>query len=202
MEKILTIDFDIIMAPSIELYNDLVGDNKGVNDIIQKYPLLEYTLSGDFFIYELLTGQLIKLFKNIPPENIHFIREHHQLIKFVNNKEKINLINIDHHHDLGYEKLSKKILLPNCGNWVKYLYEKDLLESYIWIHNSDSVMPNSKIIINNDYNLKDYNFQDLDKIDKLIICNSPQWLPTNFQALFTSWIGIAENYFERNFDIL
>ena len=35
MNQILTIDFDIIMSPSIQLYNDLIGDQKGVNKIIK-----------------------------------------------------------------------------------------------------------------------------------------------------------------------
>lgn len=202
MLRILTIDFDIIMAPSIQLYNDIIRDNKGIDKIIQQYPLLEYTLSGDFFIYELLTGQLIKIIKQIKSEDISFIREHQQIIKLLDEKEKIELINIDHHHDLGYEGLSKKIIFPNCGNWVKYLIDKDLVESYIWVHNDNSDFPNNKIFINEEYNINDFDFSRLINIDKLIICNSPQWVPPNFQALFTSWIGIVENFFERNYNLL
>ena len=66
MSVILTIDFDIVMAPSIGLYNDIIGDQKGVDKIIKQYPLMEYTFTADFFIYEAVTRALMNLFKKVP----------------------------------------------------------------------------------------------------------------------------------------
>ena len=40
MNKILTIDFDIIMSPSINLYNDLINDRRTIDAIVKEYPAL------------------------------------------------------------------------------------------------------------------------------------------------------------------
>lgn len=206
MSAILTIDFDIIMSPSIQLYNDLVGDNKGVNKIIKQYPLLEYTMTADFFIYEAITRELVKLFKRIPSNDVYFISEHHNLIPLVKDINKFSLFNIDHHHDLGYNKTTPttKILRPECGNWVKYLGDKEKLNKYIWVCNDNSDMPPSnlhKAYLTEPINIKEFNFDSIQDIRKLIICNSPQWIPANIQALFMAWIGIAEEYYGRDFKI-
>lgn len=207
MSQILTIDFDIIMSPSIQLYNDLIGDQKGVNKIIKNYPLLEYTLTGDFFIYEVITRGLIQLFKKINSENIFFISEHQTLVKLTEDMDKFDLINIDHHHDLGYNKIipTTKIIRPDCGNWAKYLSDKGKINSYIWVCNDNSDMPSnsmSKAYINETIGLELINFSAIDNIDRLIICNSPQWIPPNIQALFMSWVGIAEEFYGKSFNIL
>ena len=207
MSTILTIDFDIIMAPAIDLYNDLIGDEKGVNQIITQYPLLEYTLTGDLFIYEAVTRGLVSLFHKVPADKVHFITEHHNIVPLVENLEEFKLINIDHHHDIGYNnvKTALRIRKPDCGNWVKYLTDIGKVKEYVWICNKNSNMPNSSL--HKSY-LKDYieiqtvDFRKLEDIDELIICNSPQWIPPNLQALFMSWVGIAEEFYGKNFDIL
>ena len=207
MYQILTIDFDIIMAPSIQLYNDIIGDQKGIDKIIKNYPLLEYTLSGDFFIYEALTRELMKLFKRVSAEKVHFISEHQTVIKLTEAFDKFDLINIDHHHDLGYNRTmpSTRINRPECGNWVKYLSDKNKINQYIWICNENSDMPVgglSKAYLYDSVEIKQFNFDAIEQIDKLIICNSPQWIPPNIQALYMAWVGIAEEYYGKDFKII
>ena len=62
--NIVSIDFDIIMEPDINLYNDWVGvDNlEGINTYIKDYKILE-NLKANLSIYEYLTKFLINLFQ-------------------------------------------------------------------------------------------------------------------------------------------
>ena len=61
--------------------------------------------------------------------------------------DRFQLFNIDHHHDIGYNKttVATKIIRPECGNWVKYLGDKDKLSEYIWICNDNSDIPSSDL---------------------------------------------------------
>lgn len=47
----LTIDFDIIMKPSINFYNDLVNEEWSVSGIEKEYPMVAAVLPPDFGIY-------------------------------------------------------------------------------------------------------------------------------------------------------
>ena len=207
MYQVLTIDFDIIMGPSIQLYNDIIGDNKGIDKVIKQYPLLEYTLTGDMFVYEALTRELMKLYRQLTPSDIYFTREHQTAVRILEPLEKFKLYNIDHHHDLGYNRTmpTSKIIRPECGNWVKYLYDKGKIEKYIWICNNNSDFPSNglgKLYLEDSVEIRETDFSLIGKVDKLIICNSPQWIPPNIQALYMTWVGIAEEYFCEDFKIL
>ena len=207
LQKILTIDFDIVMGPSIQLYNDIINDNKGIDKIIKQYPLLEYTLTGDFFVYEALTRELVKFFKNLSAKDICFIREHHSIINELKSVDEYILYNVDHHHDLGYNttRPTSKIIRPDCGNWVKYLYDQGKIKEYVWICNENSDFPMNgleKTYLKDWAYIKETDFRNFKDINKLIICNSPQWVPPNFQALFMSWIGLAEEYYETEYKVI
>lgn len=206
MNNILTIDFDIIMKPSIQLYNDLIGDSKSINKVLRQYPSLEYCLSSDLNIYEYLTRFIILNIKKMNKNSVHFIREHNTAIPIIEKYDECVLYNIDHHHDLGYNiTASTKIFKPDCGNWVKYLMDKQKVKKYIWIHNDNSNMPSSTLFemkyINTKIELS--NFSPLEylteNMDELIICNSPQWIPNSLQPLFMTWMTICEEYYQTNY---
>ena len=98
-----------------------------------------------------------------------------------------------------------KILRPECGNWVKYLSDKNRINEYIWVCNDNSDMPTAslhKSYLTEPINIKEFNFDSVRDVQKLIICNSPQWIPANIQALFMSWVGIAEEYYGKDFKII
>ena len=125
--------------------------------------------------------QYKELFKFLTPkfvdcEQIIFIETHQQILKYIHKSEKI--VNIDHHHDIGYPDFNGKIHVPpiNEGNWVGYLTINNKLKEYIWIHNEDSEfeIQSSKML----QRLDRFNFSSsLDFIknlsfSKIIICNS------------------------------
>lgn len=139
MKTILTIDFDIIMAPSIMIYNDLVPKNN-IDNLKQKSALYD-CCKIDAIHYVRLTRLLLNLMNKIPKEKIHFIHDHDTVTKYVDTP--VRIFNIDHHHDFSYGiELDKDHLEKlGCANWVRWLYEKNMLNNYVWINNDNSNLP-------------------------------------------------------------
>lgn len=199
MTTVLTIDFDIIMEPDIELYNDLVGGSIYVDDLLEDHPLFN-NLRANFYIYEYLTRLIIQTSKILPKENIHFIENHNEIINYFDKKK--NLINIDHHHDICYDEddFEKKLLFDEvgCGNWVKYLMDENLVGEYLWLTDNTSVNPDEEIAdkyphLNNlVHNVK----IKLAPTDELVICLSEPWIPYYYRGLFDIWMTICEE--EKN----
>ena len=202
MCRVLTIDFDIVMAPTINLYNDLVGDNKGINAIIKKYPTLEQALIADFFIYAVLLQELTRHFKYIPADKVHFIKEHHSIVPIIEKIDApVDLVNIDFHHDTGYGiSTYTRIERPDCGNWVKYLKDKGLLRSYVWVNDIEgSEMPFVKGIVDFTVPIQQCKFHNFEPFDHLVICHSPQWIPQIYEGLYIGWFNIATEHYGKTF---
>ena len=70
MVKVVTIDFDIIMSPCIEFYNDLIGVEDPLKDFVKDFSFLT-NLPADLYQYEHLTRYIIRSLKNVC--QIHFI---------------------------------------------------------------------------------------------------------------------------------
>lgn len=207
--RVLSIDFDIIMEPCVNLYNSIAGeDNTGIREIEQEFPFIRPVLLPNFITYEKVTAFLINIFKSFPKENITFINDHNQIAHLLKDATDVDLCNIDHHHDICYDDLtvSSRIILPDVGNWVKYLYDRNIITHYTWINNPNSIFPDDDI---EDYYLdENYEFQQINllqiigKFDKLIICHSPQWVPTNYDALWNIWLTIANEMYDTTFEVI
>lgn len=200
MKNIVTIDFDIIMAPCINLYNDQAG--KKTWDFFLQFDHMKM-LTADFNHYQKLTNWLINIIKKIKKENIIFIEDHGQVLKYIEaDNSKINIYNIDHHHDCGYGKHCENEKL-NCGNWGLKLHQLNVLNNFYWIKNINSTIPpdDARIVDFISYNLQEYNLQDLPIPDKLIICLSEPWVPPYFRPLFFTWLDILNNYYNTHFEI-
>lgn len=192
---VVTIDFDIIMAPSIEFYNNLTGNKKLFDD-----PLTR-VFPADFIHYQRLTQWIISQMRTLNKTDIVFITSHDSLINYVSPEDTV--INIDHHHDLGYERPgdnNKNHNEINCGNWAEYLLNNNLIKNYIWIKNENS-NPNKKCkSIIEEYNFKTYELANL-QADKIIFCLSPEWVPPQYHNLFFIWIDILNNYYNTTYTI-
>lgn len=203
--NITTIDFDIIMEPSINFYNNKISEKESLESILKEYPFLEESFPADFFRYDYLTRYIIQAAnKKIP---IYFINSHKSLLKILKDKysnENIHITNIDHHHDIGYD--IDNWLLPlkelTCGNWVKYGIDKKLFHSYSWIHNENSSSPDK--IAEKKYLKESQLFKDSDlttlakETDCLIICASYEWVPPKYHPLFMIWQSICEEINEKD----
>ena len=135
--NIVTIDFDIIMGPSIGLYNNLINSETRASDLIKDFPYLNCA-NADLNTYEFLTRYYINVLKKLDKSKIYFIKSHEQVVPLVSKNRDANLINIDHHHDLGYSDKEEPL---NCGNWAKILKDEGKIKDYIWLNNGNSLNP-------------------------------------------------------------
>ena len=201
--KVITIDFDIIMAPSIDLYNNI--SSLSWEERHMRHPLLKMA-DANFITYHKLTQYLLYIVPKMKKENIHFITNHQSVLNCLTNvTEPIDVINIDHHHDIIYGDGLEKL---TCGNWVSWINKEYNLNSYLWIHDD-----NSRFVANKDAeqikfeyekkNFYDYNGKDYKHCsipDKLIICLSGEWVPPKYKSLFFVWFDICNQIHDTHYD--
>lgn len=181
--NIVSIDFDIIMAPSIEFYNNLVSYEDLFDNELMRI------CNADLIHYSRLTVWLLKEINRLTDNDIIFIKSHDSIIKCLEQNPNITLFNIDHHHDLGYTGETDEPI--NCGNWAKYLLNNHLIKNYIWINNENSVSPKHYKEKYGMETLKSFNLDNLEA-DKIIICLSPEWVPPQYRHLFFLWMDIVQ----------
>lgn len=206
--NVVTIDFDVIMNPSIGLYNDVVGTEFKVDSYFEDFPFMA-NVPADLNIYEYVTRYIVDVFKTLQKGQIHFIRSHEQIVPLVSKFRDIELTNVDHHHDIGYEleDWSKPIVgKANCGDWVKKLFDMKVIKSYEWVSNDRSdVMPAGieDIYDVKETHLSDYSLIELaKKTDMLVICKSFEWVPKLYQPLFYTWVGIYEEMYNTKYTLI
>jgi len=200
MKTILTIDFDIIMEPSIRIYNSLVNGQIYLENLPEN-NLLQFA-KADLNIYRKITSYLLKICKNT---EIIFIENHDQVLDFLEDDEKYDIINIDHHHDLGY---GEKQINPkededyNCANWVLMTYDKNVLNSYKWIRNNNSILPKEdNRCPYTDQIIDTTTLSELPQPDKIILCYSAQWVPQTYRPLFMTWVDLLSDYTGQTLNI-
>lgn len=199
---VLTIDFDILMWPSIERYGHML-DNKNPRELLMKYQNDWHWLEMDLELYAQLT-QLLLHFLGLHHESddIFFIMEHHEIIPILESfNESIYLINMDHHHDVVYEDkdLDTNNYL-NCGNWVLYAREHGILDHYVWINDPNSeyhfIENNKQEILDNviqeQFEFEQYDLKQLPYyVDKIVFCYSKPWIFDYYHPLWYSWMNMA-----------
>ena len=213
---ILSIDFDIIMSPIIQLYNDLVTpyDNRERNwDEIFYVRKIENLLSFDKEIYEKINKILLECFNQ--KKKIYIGRDHSSLLsviaEYIKNKEingPMEIINIDHHHDIYYNEDQIKNFTfynyPCCGSWAGYLDNLNLLKKYYWINNSTSLdffpLDNRDFLLNNleITNIKDFEISSYDNIDFIYFCSSLSYIPPQYDDLFLFTLKLLIEEKEKN----
>lgn len=186
MKKFLTIDFDIIMHQSIELYNDYDGT---ADEYLSQFDFI-HTVPADLELYEKLTSFLMEQYIN--KKEIIFMNSHDEMIKLTKNQGPFELVNIDHHHDLGYGdnvRWSLPVREVDCGNWVKKMWDLNRITKYIWIKDFQSQDPpiRANQFISEKYFINDNKILEKTEFEKIFICFSPEWIPNNYQHLFNIW---------------
>ena len=200
----MTIDFDIIMGPCILFYNHLVPQSKWED--LNTYEIAN-SLHADYGIYFKLTSYLCNLLKKLKSDQIVFVTGHDQVLNFIDKNEKYNIINIDHHHDLGYGNNAQKGYELNCANWVKHMMDNNQCSSYMWFRNQDSELNGgvdqtdvtslcTDILLTMATNLDGLATPDL-----LCIVTSPQWVPPKFLYLLDCWLTMCESFYGHEFEL-
>lgn len=196
--KVLSIDFDYIMFPCIKLYNNYCA---GDENPTVTWNNLESQLDIDKFLCydaEALIDIASAILRNVKQgAKFIVIEEHHQLVDALPLNEKIDLVNIDFHHDILYTSECLPDMIDadkyNCSNWVGYLALNDKLEKYTWIKAANSQEYNNpdlpmEVHIGGKRHIK---FLE-DDFDYVIFCQSPQWVPYKYQHLFDLIVSLAK----------
>jgi len=216
--RVLSIDLDYIMEPSIEIYNDVVYDHNPETrwrNLFEQTPFrdnsFEINISNLMYCY----NTFLKAIKEC--ESVSFGFSHDAILFELDNyEEPIDLINIDHHDDvfngdyigdMGVnEGLSKEYFEMesggriNEGNWIAYLKSKEKLNSYTWIRNENSknvewTQFNAELIGQDNYihTVRDfYLIEEYEKFDHVFVCLSPQYIPHRFWHYFAMFISVYE----------
>ena len=211
--NIVTIDFDIIMHRSLNIYNDLVDDDNSIQTLLNENKEAHFVPNSDLFLYNYLTQFVLKCAKKLPQEKIIFIESHEDILDYIENgqlnlQEAFNVFNIDFHHDIAYAEEDMKEIIEeaDCGNWVKYLFNhySSTFNQYVWVNTDESgdaydvrfsTTINKKTIV---YNIKKYNLDALVKsADILFICRSIPWVPDEEQQLYDSWKDIIDFIYKK-----
>lgn len=204
--NIVTIDFDIVMHWSIQFYNDLLDDDTTIESIMSENPHANFIPNIDLYLYKYITEYILQCISRLPKDRIKFIESHEEVTDFFEGvDQKFNIFNIDHHHDIAYDKddIENEIEELTCGNWVKYLFEKygSNFQEYIWIYDEESIHFEGNIPFKrkiSKYNIKEYNLYNLAKTtDYLFICKSTPWIPSNEQNLYSIWELIVDYFYKK-----
>lgn len=184
MVNVLSIDFDIIMAPDINLYNPLINGTAKIDNLALVSPLLS-GVRADLSHYQKIVLYINEIIKYLNVEDIRVSFSHEDIKNVLSSLDDVRVINIDHHHDFGYSEKAEEYC--TCANWGKYFKDLSIINSFTWINNVNSELPLDKTI-------KDFiQTKNLDKtdllielprIDKLFICLSPEWVPQQYHPLF------------------
>lgn len=222
--KVLSIDLDYIMGPTIQLYNGLFYDN---NPTLRWRELFENSdfVENHFYIDQsnlmFCFNVFLKALKNC--QSVSFGYEHDSILFSIKDFSNIDLINIDHHDDVfggdytnrmpddhAYSKEYFEIKNDNRvheGNWGAWLTSKNKIKSFTWIGNNNSgnkirnnfnsqVIPNYLNIEKEDYKFIDYNF------DHIFVCLSPQYVPKNHWHYFAMFISAYEEIVGKDATII
>lgn len=214
--KVLSIDLDYIMSPTIELYNGLhFNDNPTLRweELFNKSEFKENHFYIDQSNLLFCFNTFLKALKKC--EDVSFGYEHDSILFSIGDCENIELINIDHHDDvfggdytlyMPMEDALKceyyEILKHNRvheGNWGAWLSGHNKIKSFTWIGNSNSgnksrnfynseVVPKYKNVERDNYQFDNYNF------DHIFVCLSPQYIPKNHWHYFSMFISAYEEF--------
>lgn len=222
--KVLSIDLDYIMGPSIEIYNDILFDEDPMTRWKHLYEFTDFKESLFYIDQSSLIycyDVFLKALKNC--SNVGFGYEHDEILFELQNHENIEILNIDHHDDVFCYDFSDNFPGDNLtselealrlhervheGNWGAWLHLKGKLNRLDWITNV-----NSRNLKKNDFNyeflgrdkyetytrnkyiFKDYNF------DYIFVCLSPQYMPQAHWHYFTMFMMAYETYTGKKVDV-
>lgn len=184
MMNVISIDFDICMWQDIQIYNDSISSNSkdSVDRLVKTMPLLGY-VRFDAHAYRAIANILIEAKQLIGKDNIHFIINHEEILRYLPKDEEFNLYNIDHHHDMGYEE--KIGVRPQCGDWVCHAYDKYPMKKYYWVSDDLGVEPDTDKYEVQRLRVNSFSYHNiLPETSKVIICLSPTWVPSQFYPLY------------------
>lgn len=199
--NVLSIDFDIIMAPDINLYNPLVSPSpegdRTIDNLIERYPHL-MGCRADMQHYQAILNYIINNIETIDAEHIRVANSHEDIKHVLDLCENTHVYSVDHHHDLGYpmpdDVPEEEAHMCTCANWGKVFLDDGTITKFTWINNMNSENPQVfNIADDNRIEVKDLGntiLDELPQMDYLFLCLSPEWVPSQYHPLFFSLLDI------------
>lgn len=200
--NVLSIDIDYITK---KYADDALGDDFNIK--FKWDELLKHSenvlLEIDFDNLSFLMNVFFKALNN--SDKIIFATYHHTILKELEKCENLNIINIDHHHDIFYSSsyggvdFFNKYDTVDTGNWVWKLHSLGKIESYHWIKNENSSryddgLSNGILPKNYKTYLKDTLDYDIlnKKYDLFFICLSPDYTAPQHWFYYDMMLKIYE----------
>lgn len=211
--RVLSIDLDYIMGPTIDLYHSIGWDDNASTrweTFFSSSKIKEEELFCDqknlFWVFE----QYMKALEFSP--SVSFAYDHDNILYNIKDYENIELINVDHHHDVLYPQVDNPKQITNNlkwnyhiikdhhhideGAWIAWLRSKNKLKSYTWVTNQnaiddtesevmkyfDSLIPRFKAVTRENFQINNHNF------DHIHVCLSPQYMPKRHWHYFNMFI--------------
>lgn len=204
--NVLSIDFDIIMAPDINLYNPLVGPSpegeRTITKIMDDYPMLK-GCRADLGHYQKIMNYILDVVKLLDIKDIRISYSHEDIKNLLSDLKDVHVFNIDHHHDLGYPNPDQnpEEMPITCANWGEYFFQQNIITKFTWLKNSNSdIHPDYKddgrVIM---MDLGSFDLNELPPMDKVFICLSPEWVPEMYHPLFYSMLDLINR--EKGFHL-
>lgn len=213
---VISVDLDFILEPCIQLYNDLVINDVSDQNImwedIMRQRDLERHLSVNQENWQFICD-IIKRSKN--KCNIYVGNDHSSILTAINQEVKRNgislpldIVNIDHHHDILYKEINRAIIDkyqdPNCADWVYFLGRMGLLDNYFWIANPNSEPYDTQKMgtfkVNNfiQMNKSQFDYNSLGNIDLIFFTSSTPWIPRKFLNYHFAMIKLILETFDES----
>jgi len=211
--RVLSIDLDYIMGPSIDKYSEIGWDENPStrwSNFFHISKTKEHELIFDkknlLWIYSHYLKALEKC------SSVSFAYDHDNILYHIKEYDNIDLVNVDHHHDILYPSIFEdEIIVKNMkwnyqkiknnssvneGEWIGWLRAKDKLNSYTWVTNQnaiddlgekqikyfDSLIRKFKIVTRENYDIVNHDF------DHIHVCLSPQYMPKIHWHYFSMFV--------------
>lgn len=122
----------------------------------------------------------------INPEAVHFFeRDHDEVLNYLQDDCDNTIVNIDFHHDLGYD-FSEDQRQPMINNWTLWGWDEGLIKSYSWIGRSTSAHPVTATIPYEYLEWRDIDVDRLPEFDEIHIIRSPEFCPKDVYNIFVN----------------
>ena len=120
------------------------------------------------------------------PEAVHFFeRDHDEVLNYLQDDCDNTIVNIDFHHDLGYD-FSEDQRQPMINNWTLWGWDEGLIKSYSWIGRSTSAHPVTATIPYEYLEWRDIDVDKLPEFDEIHIIRSPEFCPKDVYNIFVN----------------
>ena len=170
---------------------------------MQKNKINILSIDTDYVQSPISFNNLIKYFlyhiDKIDIKNILFSQAHANIFYILDpllkKQEIVDLVTIDHHHDIWYFNDQLPINSFQSSTWLGYyLRKKNFINNVFWLANYDSIRtgksgcPPIDDAIHIMYDIKDVQFE---KFDYIFVCNSPHYSNSLNESAYETLVNIV-----------